>query len=381
MAKGGARRMFHTAFLNTHRDSLGLKGRLVEFSFRDARQTGSLVALSPSLATNSSESAQIASVFVPYEGRASGLQPHTELAATVLDWVFGERPQGSILLMRDELVFQHKIDMTARPGRPFAQLCLLDTMKDHADTAFGLGVEFGFLSKVCQDTELPLQPIGFPVLIEANDLRLIAARWLNLCQIIGDNVGAWVDTPLVAYRIAVAEHRLVHDLEPLAQDAKAAETTLQPSQVPLLDLTSPILGAGGELVFDFEATTGTLDLPPSGPVPSMRGRLLLGMIRHLLSPASALDPVRLTDRPMQVSRVREGWVLDRLMLIRGQDEAKVWLNTSGSAIWSLCDGLLSLTEISNELSRIYEAPVEHILPDVWDVVVKLHSAGLIRLNT
>ena len=372
--------MLHTAFLNTHRDSLSLKGRLVEFSYRDVGQSGSLVALSPSLASELSGSAEFASVFVPYGGRDTGLQPNTEFAATVLDWVFGENPQGSILLMRDELVFQQRIDMPPRLGRPFAQPMPSGAAQDHPDTPFGLGLEYCFLSRVCQDTQLVLQPINFPVLIEASDLRRVAARWLQLCQIIGSRVEPSVDTPLLAYRIAVAEYRLLHDIVALAEDITALETTSQMHQAPLLNLVSPILGAGGEVVFDFVTDSVTRDLAQSGPVTAVRGRLLLGMIRSLLNPPSALTPIRSTDHPMQVNRVREGWVLDHFVLIRGQDEAKVWLSTSGSAIWSRCDGLLSVTEITKELARIYEAPEEIILLDVQRVITDLLTAGLVRLS-
>jgi len=57
------------------------------------------------------------------------------------------------------------------------------------------------------------------------------------------------------------------------------------------------------------------------------------------------------------------------------------LNDTASDVWRLCDGTLTLEEITAALAGAYATPPEAISRDVVTVVTQLVDAGLIGLTT
>jgi len=59
----------------------------------------------------------------------------------------------------------------------------------------------------------------------------------------------------------------------------------------------------------------------------------------------------------------------------------VSLNSSGAAIWEVCDGTRSLAEINQELETRFEMPAGSLRPDVEVVIKRLEVIGALRLES
>jgi hypothetical protein len=74
--------------------------------------------------------------------------------------------------------------------------------------------------------------------------------------------------------------------------------------------------------------------------------------------------------------------LDQETLIYSVDlEVSVTLNVSAQAIWNLCDGQLSITEIIAALAQRYGLNPAEIVPDIVTTITRLQQVGLLELST
>lgn len=76
----------------------------------------------------------------------------------------------------------------------------------------------------------------------------------------------------------------------------------------------------------------------------------------------------------------EGRVLDELLLERPSDGAKLWLNSSGKAIWELCDGSRTIEDIAVELGTRYSVNHRTVLPEACTLVGQLQNIDFIELG-
>ncbi|MGQ0551675.1 MAG: HPr-rel-A system PqqD family peptide chaperone [Planctomycetota bacterium] len=54
-----------------------------------------------------------------------------------------------------------------------------------------------------------------------------------------------------------------------------------------------------------------------------------------------------------------------------------FLNESAALIWELCDGTRTVSDITQEVARLYARPVELVASDVDRVVAELRASGLL----
>lgn len=363
--------MLYTVFLNSSRESLTMAGMLLERSWIEAGQHGALVALSPWLQSKPSLEQRAAQLVLPPKTRDFGGPDHTNLAKAVLDWVFGAKPQGSILLFNDICMFRQPVSLTARPGRPCAVSKAREAQSASNNSRFGQREESDALAKYGVDPVLPVPPIDFPILIHAQDLRKIAARWLQLATIMSDECLDSFDASLDALSIAASEYGLEFEPRALTTHLAASDDLYDASTPPLARLDQPVLSDAGQVVFDARNPAGEILVDDAAATEN--GRLAVALARQQL----AVQPGVRRGRPMRKSRVKEGWVLDRAVLIRGRDEAKAWVNTSGHEIWSLCDGSRSIDEIAASLAVTYGGQAEDYAGAVAQFVDSLQGAGLL----
>ena len=115
------------------------------------------------------------------------------------------------------------------------------------------------------------------------------------------------------------------------------------------------------------------DAAAPGPERAFLGLLAVLRERH----AQGSDGVLL--RPFRQSGVREGRILGSMFLeIPGRADT-VSLNSSGIAIWEVCDGTRSLAEINRELETRFEMPPGSLRADIEVVIKRLEGIGALRL--
>ena len=358
------------------------QSELLGYSWGRARQAGELVQLVPRKGGTTAPCHPLARVVEtqswsrhPY---TADLYPPYEKAAALLEWLFVEKIEGTVLLLEPTSVFRRPLSEEVRPGgaRGTAWSAL-----PRGDGPFGLGAPFAFLSQVCVDRDLELAPIQLPVLIHSTDLRRIVARWLELMSIIRAETertasGAHPDADKVAYAIAAAEARISHCEAALGVTTAARDD--RAGEAPIIDYRSPISSAAGQVLWDGDQYRDWHAVSPEAATPGV-GREFLTLLGELLDRrAQGLNVALL--RPHRQKGVREGKILGSVFLeIPGRADT-VSLNSSGAAIWEVCDGTRNLAEINVELEARFEMPPGSLGADVEVVIKRLEGIGALRLE-
>jgi len=316
----------------------------------------------------------------PYTG---DLYPPYQKAAALLEWLFVERIEGTVLVLEPTSVFRDAVSDEVRPGQARATAW---PDLPRGEGPFGLGPAFEFFSRFSVDRTLELPAVKLPVLIHSADLRRIVARWLELMSIIRAETarmapGALEEADKIAYVIAAAEARIPHAVASLGAGMESAEADPVQSGAPILDYGRPIpsLDGDGQIAWD-PATYRNWDPVEPESVKPGAGRELLTMLAELLERrAQGLDLTLL--KPCRQKGVREGKILGSMFLeIPGRADT-VSLNSSGAAIWEVCDGTRSLAEINQELETRFEMPAGSLRPDVEVVIKRLEVIGALRLES
>ena len=360
--------MIYSVFCPTDDVALPWRGQLLGYSWARARQPGELVQLVASGRQTAAPCHPLARVLEtqrwsphPYTGDP---YPAYQRAAALLEWLFVERIEGTVLVLETSSVFRAPVPDEVRSGQArgtaWAEL-------PRGDGPFGLGPGFEFLSGVCVDRALALSPVKLPVLIHSTDLRKLVARWLELTSIIRAETGGAADGPFadaanLAYVIAAAEARIPHST----------------AELGLLDCGRPIPSTDGALAWDAATYQSWSSVHPES-VPPGPDREFLSLLAELVE-RRGREPDEVPLRPLRGKGVREGKILGSLFLeIPGRAET-VSLNPSGAAIWEVCDGTRTLAEINRELETRYDMPSGSLQADVEVVIRRLEGIGALRLT-
>ncbi len=371
--------MIYTVFCNPASSEMQWQPELLEYSWGRARQPGELVRLIASMPGNPVPRARLARVVEtlswsphPYTG---DMYPSYNKAAALLEWLFTEKIEGTVLLLEPDSVFRSPV--LSEVGRGQARATAWPDLP-RGEGPFGLGSGFDFLTGFCVDRTLELPAVKLPILIHSADLRKIAARWLELMSIIRAETaskphGPVPDADNIAYVIAAAEAGIQHTLADLGARIDAPQ-----SAAPILDYQRPIASTDDEIVWDPDTYRNGDPVQPeraqAGP-----GREFLALLAEFLERrAQGIELAFL--KPCRHKGVREGKILGSLFLeIPGRADT-VSLNSSGAAIWEVCDGSRSLAEINNELETRFEMPPGSLQADVEVVVKRLERIGALRLE-
>lgn len=339
------------------------RAQLLGYSWSRAHQPGELVQLCAEGEPVPPSSHLLARVVEaqrwsphPYTGDS---YPPYQTAAALLEWLFIERIEGTVLVLEPTCVFLAPLSDEVRPGQargtPWAEL-------PRGEGPFGLGPGFDFLSKFCVDRTLALPAVKLPVLIQAADLRRLVARWLELMGIIraettGDPSGPRVDADKIAYAIAAAETRVPHASADLGLGHSAL---LVPS-------------GKGQVAWDPDVHG------PFAPRDGSPGTDFMTLLSDFLEKRTRGLEASLL-RPHRQQGVREGKILGSMFLEIPGREDTVSLNSSGAAIWEVCDGTRNLDEVNRELETRFDMPSGSLRADVEVVIKRLERIGALRLT-
>lgn len=337
------------------------RSQLLGYSWSRAHQPGELVQLAAEGGRAPSATQLLARVVEtqswsphPYSGDP---YPPYQIAASLLEWLFLERIDGTVLVLEPTSVFLAPVSDQVGPGQARGT-AWVDVPRGQGP--FGLGPGFEFLADICVDRALALPAVRLPVLIHAAELRRLAPRWLELMGIIraetaGAPSGPRADADKIAYAIAAAEARVPHATAQLGVAA------------PRLVVTSE----GGETSWDPDVH-GPFDARDAGPE-------VLALLSEFLEKRSrGLESSFL--RPRRQQGVREGKILGSTFLEIPGREDTVSLNSSGAAIWEACDGTRSLEEVNRELEARFDMPPGSLRADVEVVIKRLERIGALRLT-
>lgn len=370
--------MIYTVYINDDSPAARWQSGLLEFSWGQARQPGELVCLSPTAATGATQVLYSRRVETlnwsphPYTG---DVYPSYNMPASLLEWLFSEPAEGTILLLDRGSVFISPVSSEVQPGQALA------SPRDdipRGDGPFGLSVDFGFLNDVCVDRSLSLPQVGLPLLIHSDDLRRISARWLELTSIIrsetlNSSVGARMDADRIAFAIAAAEADIPITTTDLSIDPNADE-----GQAPILDTSQPVLSTQGDILFDMnrQQPVGTMDPAQAA---SDAGQALLSIVADYASRLEAGADLAF-HRPCRRRGIREGRILDRLFIETPGRSDTLSLNASGAAIWALCDGNRSLAELARHIEDQFNLSPGAVNADVRAVIDRLKGVGALDLK-
>jgi coenzyme PQQ synthesis protein D (PqqD) len=372
--------VIYTVFCTSAGAEAQWQSELLEYSWGRARQPGELVRLVASRPGDTLPRHRLARVVEtlcwsphPYTGDA---YPPYNKAAALLEWQFAEQIDGTVLLLEPQCVFRSSV--TAEVGRgQVAGTAWADWSP--GDGPFGLpSSHFAFLERFCVDRTLELPAVTMPLLIHSCDLRRLAARWLELMGILraesaNSPTGPLANADEVAYAIAAAENGIRHDVAEFGVATDAAQ-----SVAPVLDYRRPVLSALGEIAWDPATYRNGDSVHAERAAPGV-GRELLTLLAEFVA-RSEQGPGLAFLRPCRRKGVREGKILGSLFLdIPGRADT-VSLNSSGAAIWEVCDGDRTLAEINRDLEARFGMPSGSLRVDIEAVIGRLERIGALRLE-
>jgi hypothetical protein len=371
--------VLYTVFCTAADATMQRQAELLEYSWGRVRQPGELVRLVASPPGTRAPSHRFARVVQtlawsphPYTGDA---YPPYDTAASLLEWLFVERIEGTVLLLDPRSIFRAPVVSEAGRGR--AQAMAWPGLP-RGDGPFGLGPDFGFLERFCVDRSLALPAVTLPLLIHASDLRRIAARWLELTSIIRAETavaagGPRPDAGDVAYAIAAAEGEIRHTERVISVGTDAAE-----SAAPIVDYRRPVASTPGGIVWDAGADRQWDSIDPERAPPGT-GREFLTILAGFVARRDQGAGLAFL-RPCRRKGVREGRLLGSLFLdIPGRSDT-VSLNSTGAAIWEFCDGARSLADINADLEARFAMPPGSLRTDVQAAIDRLERIGALRLE-
>lgn len=381
--------MFYTVFSTNDTPYMQWQSDLLEYSWKKVEQEGVLVRL---VATNTPDSLPPQKYAHCVSARLWDVHPETgdfypiyNKPASLLEWLFRDRPEGTVLLLDPDCVFRKPVTRRVAPGYPASQKWIgLTTEHPNKDRPFGFGEGFSFLNDHCAKVDLGTEAIMIPTLIHTSDLRKVCARWLQLCGIIRQNYRdsegsqAW-ESDMFAYVAACAEYGLHHDPASLG-----ICTNWQPDDcpdAPIIHYCQPILAKDGEEIFFKQTYKPWERIDASKEAEQDYGHDLVATINAFVDESTGATGKQTPDsRPKWRDTVIEGRVIDELLLEVPSEHRSVWLNGAGKAIWELCDGSHTIDEIEAKLAERFSVADRDVAADVSATVGQLHSAGFLEIR-
>ena len=370
--------MIHTVFVTADALSSEWQAELLEYSWKRSGQPGELVRLAAKGPRDRVPYHRHARVVVtpswsphPYSG--DDYPPYNQ-PASILDWLLGERVDGTVLLLEPGCVFRRQVTTEVTAGRAIATPA--PELPKPGKGPFALPRSYDFLHRYCADRDLRIPRVGMPLLIHSRDLRRIAPRWLELMNLLraeaaaAEREEAFADR--LAYAIATAEYGVDH-----ARRALGVGPAAKSSRAPICHYRQPVVDAEGDPVWSPDEYR-PWDAPDSAVAPRGIGRELLEMLaEHAAFQARGGEDGLLRTR--RRDGIRDAWVLDQMLLDVPGREEPVTLNRSAAAIWQLCGEGLTMPAIAERLESQYDAPRGGLLPDVRSTVELLRQAGVVEL--
>ncbi len=372
--------MIYTVFSTAANEPMQWRSELLEYSWGRVKQPGELVRL---VAIGRHETlprhrlARVTATLMwsphPYTGDVYA--PYNK-AASLLEWLFAEPVEGTILLVEPNCVFRAPVATEIEPGQARGIASPGLSRKDEGP--FGLGRSFAFLDRFCVNRTLEPPRVTFPLLIHSSDLRKLAARWLELMSIIRAETalqgsGVLGNADEIGYAVAAAEAEIPHAAADLGVDTCAGH-----SDAPLLNYGRPIESDRGQVIWDERIYRSWDRVDPRRAAPGTGRDFLALLEEYVVHRAEGGELAFL--RPRRRAGVRVGRVLDQTVLeVPGRADA-LSLNPSAAAIWELCDGARGLADLTRELATRFHLSPDDLRSDVQSVIDRLESVGALDLE-
>ena len=380
--------MFYTVFSTNDTPYMQWQSDLLEYSWKRVGQEGVLIRLVATKQPGALPAQKYARCFAahPFDvhPETGDFYPIYNKPASLLEWLYRDRPEGTVLLLDPDCVFRQAVTRRVAPGYPAAQAWIdLPPGKPSSKNPFGLGRKFAFLSDACARSDMRVDAVMIPTLIHTSDLRKICARWLELCSIIrqsyrDDGGRPMWEADMYAYLVVSAEYGLAH--EPISLGVCTNWPPEAASEAPIIHYCQPITGTDGQELFFKQSYKPWSSVETVVEPQHDYGRDLIALVNDYVDDfAGVVRPPTLNNRPMRRDGVMEGRVLDELLLELPSESRKVWLNASGKAIWALCEGSLTVGELGAKLADDFAADKDQVTADVLSTVAQLRLSGLLQL--
>lgn len=187
----------------------------------------------------------------------------------------------------------------------------------------------------------------------------------------------YFDQPVdqLAYLVACAEYNLRYESAVLGTEvgSRAGNDT------PIVCFSNPAVDDDGKSIFDKRTYEPWSRIDPRFETKHKHD--LIALINDYVDKQISIEaPTPAGSRPRRSEGIMEGRVLDELLLERPSDGAKLWLNSSGKAIWELCDGSRTIEDIAVELGTRYSVNHRTVLPEACTLVGQLQNIDFIELG-
>tara|TARA_R110002126_G_scaffold213048_1_gene359499 strand:- start:17925 stop:19070 length:1146 start_codon:yes stop_codon:yes gene_type:complete len=381
--------MFYTVFSTNDSPFMQWQSDLLEYSWKRAGQEGALIRL---VATDDPQNLPTQKYAQCVATRLWDTHPETADAypvynkpASLLEWVFRDKPEGTVLLLDPDCVFRRAIERRVAPGFPASQAWAhFSTDNPAANNPFGLGERFAFLQDHCARVDLRIDPVMIPTLIHTRDLRKIGARWLELTGIVRENYRdgegnrAW-ESDMFAYLAANAEYGLQH--EPISLGICTNWEAEDAPDAPIIHYCNAVLDKDGKALFNKHQYTPWTRVDTATESQHASGCELIALLNaHIDNLLGVASPAALHNHPVWRDGVMEGRVHDDLLLEYPREDKSLWLNHSGKAIWALCDGSRTIGQIGSELSAQFSVDRDSLTAQVQTTAGQLHVAGFLDMR-
>jgi hypothetical protein len=249
--------MFYTVFSTNRSPYMQWQSDLLEYSWKRVAQEGALIRL---VATDDPQNLPTQKYAHCVATRLWDIHPDTGDAypaynkpASLLEWLYRDRPDGTVLLLDPDCVFRQPVMQRVALGFPASQTWIDFTIgRASAENPFGFGAGFYFLNDHCARPDLNTAAVMIPTLIHTSDLRKMCARWLELCGIIRQNFRnakgepIW-ESDMYAYLAACAEYGLQH--APISLGVCTNWQSRDVPEAPIIHYCQAILGTDGREIF------------------------------------------------------------------------------------------------------------------------------------
>ncbi|MCR9138465.1 MAG: PqqD family protein [Alphaproteobacteria bacterium] len=381
--------MFYTVFSTNDNPAMQWQSELLEHSWKSVGQEGALIRL---VATNTPErlppqkyAHSVATSLWDVHHTTGDSYPIYNKPASLLEWVFREKPEGTVLFLDPDCVFRSPVTRRVAPGFPASQAWVdLPTGNPSTDNPFGLGTGLSFLGDHCTRVGESINPVMIPTLIHTQDLRKICARWLELCGVVRDNYRnadghkMW-EADMFAYLAACAEYGLQH--EPISLGICTNWDPKDVPDAPIIHYCQTICAKDGTTLFHKHQYEPWTRIDETIEMREDYDRDFIRILNdHIDELTGTIRPPAITSRPLWRAEVKEGRVHDQILLEIQREEKSLWLNHSGKAIWELCDGSRNLEEIVSQLGKQFEVDELTLIPEVRATVGQLRAIGFLDLR-
>ena len=380
--------MFYTVFSTDTNPAMQWQSELLEYSWKRVGQEGKLTRL---VATGTPYNLPPSKYAHCVATRPWTVHPETgdnypayNKPASLLEWLFRDRPEGTVLLLDPDCVFTKPVALRAAAGAPVAQRWIASEIGEpSAERPFGLPSAFAFLNDHCVRVDLAADPVMIPTLIHTTDLRRLCARWLQLCGVIrehyrdGNGNPAW-ESEMFAYIVASAEYGLRHEPASLGICTNwRSEDVVDP---PIIHYCQPVKASDGTEIFDKHRYAPGQRVETAREPSADYGRAFVSLVNASIDAAQGIvTPPALYTRPRRRQGIMEGRVVDDLLLEKPDNAGSLWLNGTGKAVWDLCDGSRTIEEMGDALSEQFDGESETMTAGAAAVIGQLHAVAFLEV--